>query len=283
MAIPFVLPALAGLIAFVAIPGIRGIILSFSDYNVFTNELNFTGFNNYIRLFQDPQFYNAFIVTGEYVLINIGVQTIVSLFIAVLLHRFTKSHIIKGVILLPYLISNVIVAMVWFWLLDYNLGFINSILETLSMGRITFFDEATAMPTIAMINVWRHMGYTALLIFAGLQAIPKDVYEAAAIDGANEWRLFRSVTLPLLRPVMAFVLVITIVGSFQIFDTIAVTTGGGPVHATDTYSIWIAREAWENTDFGYASAISVFLMALLSVIAFIQTKLLSANQSDLDR
>lgn len=99
MAIPFVLPALAGLIAFVAIPGIRGIILSFSDYNVFTNELNFTGFNNYIRLFQDPQFYNAFIVTGEYVLINIGVQTIVSLFIAVLLHRFTKSHIIKGVIL----------------------------------------------------------------------------------------------------------------------------------------------------------------------------------------
>jgi multiple sugar transport system permease protein len=151
------------------------------------------------------------------------------------------------------------------------------------MGRVTFFDEVTAMPTIALINVWRHMGYTALLIFAGLQAIPKDVYEAAAIDGANEWRLFRSVTLPLLRPVMAFVLVITIVGSFQIFDTIAVTTGGGPVHATDTYSIWIAREAWENTDFGYASAISVFLMALLSVIAFIQTKLLSANQSDLDR
>ena len=283
VAVPFMLPALAGLIAFVAIPGIRGIILSFSDYNVYTDELVFTGLNNYIRLVQDPHFLNSFLVTGEYVLINIGIQTIVSLFIAVLLHRFTKSHVIKGVILLPYLISNVIVAMVWYWLLDYNLGFINSILETLSMGRITFFDEVTAMPTIALINVWRHMGYTALLIFAGLQAIPKDVYEAAAIDGANEWRLFRSVTLPLLRPVMAFVLVITIVGSFQIFDTIAVTTGGGPVMATDTYSIWIAREAWENTDFGYASAISVFLMAMLSVIAFIQTKLLSANQSDLDR
>jgi multiple sugar transport system permease protein len=173
--------------------------------------------------------------------------------------------------------------MVWFWLLDYNLGFINSILDTLTLGRFTFFDEGTAMPTIALINVWRHMGYTALLIFAGLQAIPKDVYEAAAIDGANEWRLFRSVTLPLLRPVMAFVMVITIVGSFQIFDTIAVTTGGGPVNATDTYSIWIAREAWENTDFGYASAIAVFLMLLLSLIAFAQTKLLSANQSDLDR
>ena len=283
VAVPFMLPALIGLIAFVAVPGIRGIILSFSDYNVYTNELNFTGLTNYIRLVQDPHFLNAFLVTGEYVLINIGIQTVVSLFIAVMIHRFTKSHVIKGVILLPYLISNVIVAMVWYWLLDYNLGFINSVLDTLTLGKITFFDEMTAMPTIALINVWRHMGYTALLIFAGLQAIPKDVYEAAAIDGANEWRTFRSVTLPLLRPVMAFVLVITIVGSFQIFDTIAVTTGGGPVMATDTYSIWIAREAWENTDFGYASAISVFLMAMLSLIAFAQTKILSANSSDLDR
>lgn len=283
VAVPFMLPAVAGLVLFVLIPGIRGVILSFSDYNVFTNETTFTGLKNYIRLVQDPHFLNSFLVTMEYVLINIGFQTVIALVIAVLLHRFTKSHVVKGVLLLPYLISNVIVAMVWYWLLDYNLGFINSVLDTLSMGKITFFSETTAMPTIALINVWRHMGYTALLIFAGLQAIPKDVYEAAAIDGASEWRLFRSVTLPLLRPVMAFVLVITIVGSFQIFDTIAVTTKGGPVIATDTYSIWIAREAWTNNDFGYASAIAVFLMVLLSVIAFIQTRLLSANQSDLDR
>lgn len=283
VAIPFMLPALAGLIFFVLIPGIRGVILSFSEYNVFTNETKFIGLSNYIRMFKDSHFLNSFLVTMEYVLINIGIQTIMALLIAVLLHRFTKSHVIKGVLLLPYLISNVIVAMVWYWLLDYNLGFINSIFDALSFHKFTFFSETWAMPSIALINVWRHMGYTALLIFAGLQAIPKDVYEAAAIDGASEWRLFRSVTLPLLRPVMAFVMVITIVGSFQIFDTIAVTTKGGPVVATDTYSIWIAREAWGNNDFGYASAIAVFLMVLLSVIAFAQTKLLSANQSDLDR
>jgi multiple sugar transport system permease protein len=283
VAVPFMLPALAGLIGFVIIPGVRGIILSFSDYNVFTGDLTFTGFANYIRMVKDPHFLNSFLVTGEYVLINIGIQTVLSLFIAVLLHRFTRSHVIKGVLLLPYLISNVIVAMVWYWLLDYNLGLINSVFDTLSVHKFTFFSEQTAMPSIALINVWRHMGYTALLIFAGLQAIPRDVYEAASIDGASEWRLFRSVTLPLLRPVMAFVLVITITGSFQIFDTIAVTTKGGPVIATDAYSIWIAREAWGNNDFGFASAISVFLMVLLSVIAFLQTRLLSANQSDLDR
>jgi multiple sugar transport system permease protein len=282
-AVPFMLPALVGLIVFVIVPGVRGVILSFSQYNVFTGEVIFNGFDNYKRMFQDVHFVNSFLVTMEYVLINIGIQTVVSLFIAVLLHRFTKSHVVKGVILLPYLISNVIVAMVWYWLLDYNLGFINGLLETLTQNRFTFFSEQAAMPSIALINVWRHMGYTALLIFAGLQAIPRDVYEAAAIDGASEWRIFRSVTLPLLRPVLAFVLVITIVGSFQIFDTIAVTTKGGPIMATDTYSIWIAREAWGNNDFGYASAISVFLMVLLSLIAFAQTKLLSANQSDLDR
>ena len=282
-AVPFMLPALVGLIVFVIVPGVRGVILSFSQYNVFTGEVIFNGFDNYKRMFQDVHFVNSFLVTMEYVLINIGIQTVVSLFIAVLLHRFTKSHVVKGVILLPYLISNVIVAMVWYWLLDYNLGFINGLLETLTQNRFTFFSEQAAMPSIALINVWRHMGYTALLIFAGLQAIPRDVYEAAAIDGASEWRIFRSVTLPLLRPVLAFVLVITIVGSFQIFDTIAVTTKGGPIMATDTYSIWIAREAWGNNDFGYASAISVFLMVLLSIIAFAQTKLLSANQSDLDR
>lgn len=283
IAIPFMVPALAGLIMFVLIPGIRGIILSFSQYNVFTGEVKFNGFDNYLRMFQDVHFVNSFMVTMEYVLINIGIQTVVSLFIAVLLHRFTKSHVIKGIVLLPYLISNVIVAMVWYWLLDYNLGFVNSIFDALGMQKFTFFSEQAAMPTIALINVWRHMGYTALLIFAGLQAIPRDVYEAASIDGASEWRIFRSVTLPLLRPVLAFVLVITITGSFQVFDTIAVTTKGGPVLATDVYSIWISREAWGNNDFGYASAISVFLMVLLSVIAFAQTRLLSANESDLDR
>lgn len=283
VAIPFMLPALVGLVVFVLVPGIRGVVLSFSQYNVFTGEVTFNGLDNYTRMFQDVHFANSFLVTMEYVLINIGFQTVIALFIAVLLHRFTKSHVVKGIVLLPYLISNVIVAMIWYWLLDYNLGFVNAIIEGLGFDKITFFSEQLAMPTIAMINVWRHMGYTALLIFAGLQAIPKDVYEAAAIDGGSEWRIFRSVTLPLLRPVLAFVLVITVVGSFQIFDTIAVTTKGGPVIATDVYSIWIAREAWGNNDFGYASAISVFLMILLSVIAFAQTKLLSANQSDLDR
>jgi multiple sugar transport system permease protein len=219
----------------------------------------------------------------QYVLINIGFQTVLALFVAVLLHRFTRSIVIRGVILVPYLISNVIVALVFWWLLDFNLGFVNAVIDFLEAEKVTFFGSSLAMPTIAMINVWRHFGYTALLIFAGLQAIPKDIYDAADVDGASEWRTFRSITLPLLRPVMAFVMVITITGSFQIFDTIAVTTNGGPINATRTFSILIAEKAWNSQEFGYAAAIATALMVLLSGIAFLQMRLLRANQSDLAR
>jgi multiple sugar transport system permease protein len=139
------------------------------------------------------------------------------------------------------------------------------------------------MPTIALVNVWRHVGYTALLIFAGLVAIPRDVYEAAEVDGAGEWRIFRSVTLPLLRPVLAFVLVVTLVGSFQIYDTIAVTTEGGPVHATRAINVYIFQQAFEQRNFGYASALAVILMIFLAFIAIAQNKMLKANENDLDR
>jgi multiple sugar transport system permease protein len=281
-ALPFMAPALLGLIVFVLWPGLRGVYLSFTEYNIFRPPV-FTGLENYSRMMADPVFWNALWVTLEYVVINIAVQTVFALFIAVLMQRYTRSAVIRGVILLPYLFSNVIVALVWYWLADYNLGLLNATLDFFNVDKITFFSDVLAMPTIALINVWRHVGYTALLIFAGLQAIPKDIYDASAVDGAGEWRTFRSITLPLLRPVMAFVLVITVTGSFQIFDTIAVTTNGGPIHATRTFSILIADAAWGNNEFGYASAISVALMVMLSLIAFAQTKLLSANQSDMDR
>lgn len=193
IAIPFILPALLGLGIFVVFPGLRGIYLSFTEYNIF-REPEFIGLENYEKLVQDPIVWNALAVTLQYVIINIGFQTILALFVAVLLHRFTRSVIIRGVILVPYLISNVIVALVFWWLLDYNLGYINSVIEFFDAEKITFFGHSLAMPTIAMINVWRHFGYTALLIFAGLQAIPKDIYDAADVDGASEWRTFRSIT-----------------------------------------------------------------------------------------
>lgn len=283
VALVFLIPSFIGFFGFFAWPAARGLFLSFTEYDMLRDP-EWVGLENYLAVFQDPIFLNSIWVTLEYVVINIGVQTILALLIAVLLHRFTKSIVIRGVILLPYLIANVIVALVWYWLCDYNLGLINAGLDALGLNRMGFFgNEYLAMPTIALVNVWRHVGYTALLIFAGLVAIPRDVYEAAEVDGAGEWRIFRSVTLPLLRPVLAFVLVITLVGSFQIYDTIAVTTEGGPVHATRAINVYIFQQAFEQRNFGYASAMAVLLMIVLAIIAIGQNKLLKANENDLDR
>lgn len=283
IAMVFLIPSFIGFFGFFAWPALRGIYLSFTEYDMLRDPV-WIGFDNYVKIFQDPIFFNSIWVTLEYVLLNIGIQTVLALLIAVLLHRFTRSIVIRGIILLPYLIANVIVALVWYWLCDYNLGLINSVLDGLGLQRMGFFgNETLAMPTIALVNVWRHVGYTALLIFAGLVAIPRDVYEAAEVDGAGEWRIFRSVTLPLLRPVLAFVLVVTLVGSFQIYDTIAVTTKGGPVHATRAINVYIFQQAFEQRNFGYASALAVILMIFLAFIAIAQNKMLKANENDLDR
>lgn len=282
-ALLFLTPALVGFVVFFVWPAFRGLYLSFTDFNLLRDP-EWVGFDNYIRIAGDPFFWNSMAVTLQYVVINIGVQTAAALLLAVLLHRFTRSMVIRGIVLLPYLIANVVVALVWFWLGDFNLGLINAALDAVGIDKVSFFgNESIAMVTIAMINVWRHLGYTTLLIFAGLQAIPRDVYEAAEVDGAGEWRVFWGVTLPLLRPVLAFVLVITVVGSFQIFDTIAVTTQGGPVNATQAINLYIYEKAFGQFDYGYASALSVVLMVILVVIALGQLRLLRANESDLDR
>ena len=280
-AVVFAGPAAAGFLTFYLWPALRGSYLSFTDFDLLTPP-EFTGLDNYRRLVDDRLFWNALVVTLEYVVINIGVQTVVAVLLAVLMHRLTKSVTVRSVILMPYLIANVVAALVWSSMLDYQIGVVNQLLEWAGADRVAFFGEsATAVPTIALVNTWRHLGYTALLIFAGLQAIPAQVYEAAAIDGANEWKTFWRVTLPLLRPVLALVLVLTVIGSFQVFDTIAVTTGGGPVNATRVISFYIYEQAFTRFDFGYASALSLALFVILAGVAYGQLRLTRAAQSDL--
>ena len=184
--------------------------------------------------------------------------------------------------MLPFLISNVIAALVWFWLLDYQIGLVNGFISAIGFDKIPFFgDAAWAIPTIAMVNVWRHMGYTALLVFAGLQTIPDYVYEAASVDGSTEWKSFWRITLPLLRPILALVLVITVTGSFQVFDTVAVTTKGGPGNASRVMQYYIYQKGFAEGQFGYASALSVILFIILATVALIQLRLLRAGESDL--
>jgi len=280
-ALVFLLPAGAGFVVFYAWPAVRTFYLSFTDYSLLAPP-EWVGLDNYRHALTDATLFNAIVVTLEYVVINIGVQTVAALAMAVLMHRLTRSALIRGALLLPYLVANVVVALVWYSMLDAQLGVVNAMLGWVGIDPVAFFgDTATAIPTIALVNVWRHMGYTALLLFAGLQAIPNSVYEAAAIDGATEVRIFRRITLPLLRPVIALVLVLTVIGSFQIFDTVAVTTKGGPINATRVIYYYIYEKAFQQFDFGYAAALCVILFAILAGVAVVQIRLLRAGESDL--
>ena len=278
----FIAPALVGFLAFYIWPTIRGIYLSFTKFNLLTPP-KFVGLDNYVRMVHDPIFWNAIGVTLLYVVINITLQTVLALVIAVMMQRLTKKTWLRGIVLTPYLVSNVVAAMVFLWILDYQLGIGNNIIAAIGLDRIPFLsDSKWVIPTIAVINVWRHVGYTALLIFAGLQTIPETQYEAARIDGASEIRMFRSITIPLLRPILALVLIITIVGSFQVFDTVAITTQGGPVNSSRVLQFYIYDLAFGRFQFGYASALAVGLLIVLVVISFAQYKLTRADTTDLD-
>ncbi|MFF7275345.1 ABC transporter permease subunit [Streptomyces griseorubiginosus] len=281
LAAVFIAPALLGFTVFLLWPTLRGIYLSFTRFNLLT-PAEWVGLDNYVRMVHDPIFWDSLAVTVEYVVINIGVQTVSALAIAVLLQRLTQSATLRGIVLTPYLMSNVVAGLVWLWMLDNQLGIGNEIIARLGFDRIPFLaDETWAIPTIALINVWRHVGYTALLLFAGLQAIPGDVYEAAKVDGASEWRMFWRITMPLLRPVLAVVLIMTVIGSFQVFDTVAVTTAGGPANATNVLQYYIYGAAFGRFQFGYASAMSVALLVVLSAITVLQYRITRAGQSDL--
>jgi multiple sugar transport system permease protein len=277
----FIAPALLGFTVFYLVPCVRAIYISLTDWNLLRPP-KFVGTANYSRLWTDTNFWNSMGRTLLYVLYNIPLQTMVGLLLAVLLHRIGRSVVLRSVILTPYLIANVIAAILWFWMLDPLLGFGNAVLQSLGFGRISFFsDQHLALPTIAAVNIWRHMGFVALLFYTGMQGIPRDIYEAARIEGAGPWRSFWNITLPLLRPTLVFVLVTSIIGSFQVFDSIAVTTLGGPVNATRTIVWYIYESSFVNFRMGYASAMSCALFVSLAVVTIVQMRILRSSQSDL--
>jgi multiple sugar transport system permease protein len=277
----FILPSLIGFITFIVVPMVRSVQISFTKWNLLRPP-KYIGLENYQDAFADPRFWNALKVTAYYVVLNIPLQTVIALFMAVIIDRVTKSEVVRGLLIIPYLLSSVMVAMIWQWILDPNLGFLNIMLERVGLESQDFFFSLTqGIPTIAGVNIWQHMGFNALLFYAGIQSIPKSLYEAATIDGAGEWGMFRRITLPLLRPVTVFILVTSIIGSFQVFDTINVTTQGGPIDATRVIVYYIVQNAFELSKFGYAAALSVILFSLLIVITLFQMRILRGNSSDL--
>ncbi|MGX5772354.1 carbohydrate ABC transporter permease [Microbacterium trichothecenolyticum] len=273
-------PAMIGFLVFAVYPTLRGIYLSFTNFRVLSAP-EWVGLDNFVELLGDDVFWNALWVTVYFVVVAVTLTVAVSVLTAAVLHRLTSSTIIRGLIILPFLISSVVAATVWSWMLDTQLGIVNIAIEGLGgEGQQFLSSRALAIPSIALIHVWKNMGYTSIIIFAGLQTIPASVYEAGRIDGASETQMFLRLTLPLLRPILALVVVLNVIGAFQVFDIIAVTTKGGPANASNVLQMYIYSKAFGQFDFGYASAMSLALFAILIAITFIQMRLLRANESD---
>jgi multiple sugar transport system permease protein len=277
----FVLPALIGFTLFYLLPIFRAVEISFTDWNLLRPG-KWVGVANYIKIWNDKNFWHAMKVTLLYVLYNIPLQTALALAIAVLADRLSQSVVLRAVIVAPYLISNVVAAMVWLLMLDPLLGMTNAFIRWIGGDQVPFLTSPNyALMSVAGISIWRHVGFTALLFYTGLKSIPQYLYEAARLEGASEWKQFRYITLPLLRPVLAFILVTSVIGSFQVFDVIAVTTTGGPADATRVILYYIYENAFRFNKMGYASALSVVLFVLLIGVTLIQMRALRGSESDL--
>ena len=276
----FLIPTFVGFFVFYVYPALRGLWYSFTDFNLI-GDAHYVGLDNYAKAIGDKEVWNAFAVTIAYALYNIIGQTFLGLLLAALMQRFARSTWVRSLLLLPWLVPNVAIALIWGWLLDSNIGYVTHLLNYIGIDGVTFYNAHAAMPIVAGINIWAYTGYTALLLYAGMLQIPGELYESAALDGAGETRMFFSITLPLLRPVLVLVLVMGLIGSFQIFDTVQIGYAGHPIPAVRVIYYYIYQQGFTFLKMGYASAIAMLLVLVLAVFTAIQLRLMRAGSSDL--
>lgn len=270
-ALSYLLPSMLGVLIFLAVPVVMVVILSFFRWNLLT-PATFVGGSNYTDIFRYEGVAHSLLVTCYYVVLNIPIQTVFALGLAVLLNRKLRgSGFVRVIAVLPYLATPVAMAVVWNWFFDPSTGAINTVLAKVGItGPAWLASEVLAMPVVAFANIWQYVGYNMLFFLAGLQAIPASLYEASAIDGASKPQQFFGITLPLLRPTLLFVLVTGFIGSFQVFDTVYVLTGGGPGNATEVMNSLIYKTAFVGFRIGDAAAMSVVLFVVILVVTILQ-------------
>ena len=271
----FLAPAAAHLAVFSFAPILFALYLSVHRWSLGESAKPFVGLENFGRVLRDPLVWISLRNTVLFT-VQVPITMAIALGLALLLRRHSLiSRIARTAFFLPYVSSVVAIALVWQWLYHADFGALNWALSALGLGPVDWLgNPRTALAAVMVVSIWTQVGYQMVVFLAGLQGIPDAYLDAARVDGANAWRRFWRVTFPLLKPVTLFVLVTGIIGSFQVFTTVYVLTGGGPLHATDVLAYRIYQSAWGLSQFGSASALSLLLFAILFWVTWTQFKLL---------
>ncbi len=265
----FLLPWIIGFVVFVGGPMIASLVLSFTKYNI-VKPPTFIGLENFTRAFsKDPLFWSSIGRTFLYAVLVVPLGVTGALLTAMLLNQGLRgTNIYRTVFFLPHLTPAVASIFVWTWLLNPSFGFVNEMLFRIAhiTGPGWFGDKAWAIPSLVLIALWGTIGGNMMMIFlAGLQGVPKDLYEVASIDGATSWNRFWNITLPMISPTLFFNTVLAIIGALQSFTNAFVATGGGPAYATYFYALHIYNTAFSYSEMGYASALAwLFFLVLVS-------------------
>ncbi|HVX80917.1 MAG TPA: sugar ABC transporter permease [Devosiaceae bacterium] len=271
----FLLPSFVLFAVFTAWPVLSALLISFSSWDLF-NPPRLIFLDNYFNLWNDPIFRQVLGNTAYYVAAVVPLQMLFGLLCALGLNRGLRGQaFFRVVYFLPVVTSTVAVGLIWAWLFNSNFGLINMGLSLLGISDLPrwLVSSGWAMPAVIIVSVWQGLGYPMVLFLAGLQNIRPELYEAAAIDGASGWTRFRHITLPLLSPMTFFVLIVSIIGSFQVFELVYVMTKAGPSNATNTLVYYIYQNGFMFYRMGYASAAAMVLFLIVLVATLIQYRL----------
>lgn len=266
----FILPALIGTFIFIIIPVICSFGLSFSKWDLL-NPIQFVGLANYKEIFSEPLFYKIFWNTVVFALTTSIFGVIIPLILACILNsKIRGSEFYKTAYFLPFITPMIVIGVVWEWIFDPNIGLLNHILH---LHINWLYDTHFAMPALIIVSVWKLIGYNMVIFLSSLSGISQSLFEAAKIDGATPVQTFKNVTVPLLSPTIFFVVIITAISSFQVFDLIYLMTKGGPLDSTNVLVYAIYKNAFEYFNVGKASAIAYVLFTLILVLTLIQWNL----------
>ena len=267
----FVAPQLIGLVIFALIPLIMSFGISFNEWDGIAPTMKFVGFSNYIRQFANEDFKKSLLNTVIYSIMFIPLDLVLALALALAVQKIKGKTLYRLFYFMPVVTGSVSVGVIWTWILNGDFGLLNTVLAAIGIeGPKWLTDTRWVLPSIVLVSVWWNVGYNMVLLLAGLQNIPESYYEAAKIDGAGKWQIFKSITIPMLSPTLFFVLIMTMISSFQVFDQAFVMTSGGPVKASYTFVYHIYQNAFVDFKMGQACASSVILFFIILIITLIQ-------------